>query len=142
MDSGAEEVALPPRGLLRGLLAGGETVELTVRSESMAPRIQPGDQVRVVATHRVLPGDVVLLQRDTMAVIHRVILPWPRLLTKGDALVRWDSPGRREDVLGRVVAAERNGAWQSLPRFPRTLPALAAAVARPPLAVMRKRMLR
>ena len=76
-------------------------------SSSMAPLIQPGDEVRLVPPDagRVQRGALVAFRRDGALVVHRVLSRTPDgLVTKGDALPDTDAPVEWRDLIGRVTA--------------------------------------
>lgn len=130
--AGPRELALRAEAL-RGL-APGETARVAVSGRSMAPTLQPGDSLRVRrlepsgckgragragrAGHPRL-GDLVVVElRDAEAPHRRAGLVVHRLLwlggdvarTRGDGSGLMDPPVRREDLIGVVVAVERDGA--------------------------------
>ncbi len=80
-----------------------------VTSTSMAPVARPGDAFVIVPLgRRPTFGDVVAVVAGSRAVVHRVVGRRGALyLTKGDASPYFDSPARREDVLGLVRALEK-----------------------------------
>jgi hypothetical protein len=89
---------------------GNQQFRLRVTGGSMAPLLRSGDHVIAV---RVPPddlcrGDLVVLQRDSELVTHRLIFHeksegW---YTKGDNRAYPDPPVQEDAILGRVVAAE------------------------------------
>jgi signal peptidase I len=108
-------VAANLQPLLRQQLACG-AVRLTVRTGSMAPFLQPGDQVLVqaAAPTSLRRGDILLLATSTQPLLHRLLaVAWGSsgalLCTKGDAAPTCDPPFACSQLLGRVVAVERCG---------------------------------
>ena len=97
------------------LRASGE-VRLTAFGSSMVPSIFPGDvlTIRRQQSSSVRCGDVVLCTRGDRFVVHRVVrelstsstVGW---VTRGDALDRDDPPVAEGELLGRVIAIERDG---------------------------------
>jgi len=102
--------------LLKELLAAGRQMTLTVSSDSMAPLLRPGDQVVVtpVSLDLLTPGDVVTMTAVPDLLTHRF---WglspdgsPRLLTRGDRPLTFDSPRPVSDLIGRIYLRRRDGA--------------------------------
>jgi hypothetical protein len=82
-----------------------------VASTSMAPVARPGDAFVIAPPPGRGPtfGDVVAVVAGSRAVVHRVVGRRRGLyLTKGDASPHFDSPARREDVLGLARAVEKS----------------------------------
>lgn len=95
---------------LLNALPEGAQARLRVVSSSMAPWLQPGDEVTLLRLplSRLRCGDLVVVQRSADFVTHRLILVksgW--VYTKGDRLPGLDAPASPEQVLGRVVAIQR-----------------------------------
>jgi len=81
-------------------------------SSSMAPLIQPGDQLRLGALDpaSARPGMIVAFRRDGTLIVHRVLGATPAgLVTKGDALVDADAPVSAREIVARVVAIRSPG---------------------------------
>ncbi len=96
------------------ILGRGDRLRFRVHGCSMTPFIRDGDLVEVepVSAEDVALGDVLFLrdERGTL-MVHRAIgrlhsAEGVRILPKGDALARPDSPVDAGQVLGRVVALE------------------------------------
>jgi hypothetical protein len=93
--------------------------ESAVRGSSMASAIPAGARIRVRpgegSSCRI--GDVVFYLSDGGYVVHRVVYRPPPssdgdyLLTEGDARFAPDPPVPCRQVLGTVVAVQRNGQW-------------------------------
>lgn len=84
------------------------TLRLSVRGNSMAPTLLPGDQVLVDTSQEFGVGDIVVAALAEGAyVVHRVVSVDKRLdriTTRGDAnLTGQVEVFGREDILGRVV---------------------------------------
>jgi signal peptidase I len=97
------------------LRASGE-LRLAALGSSMVPAIFPGDvlTIRTLNTNEILSGEVVLCARGDRFVVHRVVREAqasgePRWITRGDTLIVDDPPVTDRELLGRVVAIERNG---------------------------------
>lgn len=96
--------------LMRGDLAPGQTVLLTMRSGSMLPLLPVGARIEVaaVAGDACAVGDVVVFARGGKLVAHRLLLGWGHapggwFLERGDGT----SPVgfvRPQAILGRVTA--------------------------------------
>jgi len=92
------------------------SARLRVLGASMVPTLLPGDVLSVerAPLRDILPGEIAVFARDAYIVTHRVVArdgdsPAARLITRGDCARRADPPVRASDLLGRVVAVERNG---------------------------------
>jgi signal peptidase I len=100
-------------GLQIGRLAepSGKPLRMKVTSGSMSPLLRPGDFVHMqfASPESMRCGDVVVFILDQHLVTHRLIsVGRPSFCTKGDALHSADAPIDRSQLLGRVVAFERN----------------------------------
>jgi hypothetical protein len=80
----------------------------------MLPALRQGDEVTIAPlAGRV--GDVVLYSRGDCLVMHRVVAKLAhRIITKGDAVPRFDPSITDRDILGRAVFFERQGKKQPL----------------------------
>lgn len=102
--------------LLRQGLQNGRYATLTVTSNSMAPLIQKGDEVCIVATaaSRLQPGDIITMETPSGLLTHRF---WrlaaggseQRLYTRGSKPVAFDPPYAATTLVGRVFARQRHG---------------------------------
>lgn len=103
--------------LVRERAALGASLRFRVVSGSMAPLIQPGDEVVVtaVAAKALRPGDLVVAAAPGKPfVVHRLVAlrhqgdaAW--LVTRGDRSDMPDPPWPAESVIGRAVAVVRSG---------------------------------
>jgi len=78
----------------------------------MSPFIRNGDIVQVIPVKgKIHPGDIILYRSPHGGpIIHRVIQrDKESIITKGDSLSKPDQPLLPKQVLGRVVAVEKNG---------------------------------
>ena len=78
----------------------------------MLPTLRVGDMLNVEAARAsdVSPGDIVLCFQGGRFYTHRVVeRRGTRLITRGDANVRIDSPIAADECVGRVASAERDG---------------------------------
>lgn len=93
------------------LMAEGREVSFTPLGNSMLPFIRGGrDSVTLKANHDVKVGDMALVRIGGRYVLHRVIKADEKVLTlMGDGNIRGTEKCTRDDVLGTVVAIERNG---------------------------------
>ena len=117
------------------VLAREGEVWVSAASSSMAPLIQPGDELRLVLPDagRLCAGAVVAFRRSGELVVHRVIRRGPDgVQTRGDALPSDDSPVPWDRVIARVAAVRTQaGRRLELDRWPWPLIGRAlAAVAR------------
>lgn len=100
--------------LLRDALRQGKEPMLTVTSDSMAPLIRRGDQIRLAAAAPtdLQPGDIIVIGGRHELLTHRY---WGRLgdgpdaplLTRGDRPRDYDPPAPVDQLVGRVVARRR-----------------------------------
>jgi signal peptidase len=101
--------------ILADLLASGNTVRFTAPGGSMHPVIRHGDVLLVDPLDRpARAGDILLYLACGRPVAHRLIATapgkdGPALILKGDSAACPDLPVRSDQVLGRVVAVEREG---------------------------------
>jgi hypothetical protein len=103
----------------------GAPLESTIAGPSMLPTLPPGAQVRIEAAPWG-PGDVIAFAAGRGLVAHRVVgqgrgaraRAW--VVTRGDARVLCDPPGRVAHVAGRVAAwrAPGSAAWEPVPPAP------------------------
>jgi len=91
-------------------------VRSVVRGASMIPTMLPGDVVivRRETARTARPGDVMLFFRDGLFCAHRLVDKTQegeqvRLIARGDALGKNDSPFAGKELLGRVTAVVRRG---------------------------------
>lgn len=105
----------------------GEQRWVTASGSSMEPTIRHGDRMLVhFGTAGVQPGSVIVFSQRDMLLAHRVLRILSVTLedetgrvvrrygTKGDNALSFDGLIAEEDVLGRVLAVERNGQAMSL----------------------------
>lgn len=93
-------------------------LRLRVGGSSMLPAIRPGDILEVHARRArdITPGSVVLFERAGRLFAHRVVRnEGGALVTRGDTLPHADAAIGEAELLGEVIAVERNGR----PRTPR-----------------------
>ena len=94
--------------------AAGETgpVRLTVTGDSMRPLLRVGDGVVVqpIDPHALQPGEVIVVQRGGDWITHRLVAVdkhgWH---THGDNTRYGDEAASTSQIMGRVIAIERNG---------------------------------
>ena len=102
-------------------------VRLRVMGTSMVPSILPGDFVTIqrASPKEISRGEVVLFLRNGLLIIHRVMdqhiaaggerAGEPRLITRGDRVLRNDPPVSSHELLGRVVSIERGSRKMEIP---------------------------
>jgi len=98
--------------IAQGVLSRGKTFKFKAKGGSMSPFIRNGDVVEVVPVKgKVNFGDVILYHSSYgNPIIHRVIQGnKENIITKGDSVSNFDQPILSKQVLGRVVAVEKNG---------------------------------
>ncbi len=96
------------------VLGRGRILRFKAKGGSMSPFIRNGDVVEVVpAKGKINLGDIILYRSSYgNPVVHRVIQRNKEsIITKGDSVPSSDEPILSEQVLGRVVAVEKNG-WR------------------------------
>ena len=105
--------------LLRDILARGRGVKFRARGYSMSPFIKDGDILTVSPLRARRPGfgDVLVFTHPQtgMLVVHRVVgVRSGSCLARGDS--NWEVDGWVPDknILGRVIAIERNGRPKTL----------------------------
>jgi hypothetical protein len=104
----------PKVGLAAEVLRDCGRVRLQAWGTSMLPSVWPGDLLTIqsVAHDEVVPGDIVLVLRDSRFLIHRLIerrqdqgcISW---IIRGDAVPRNDPPAGASELLGRVTGIRR-----------------------------------
>ena len=109
----------PPHSVIKATLdvwgQAGEQHLVPIAGHSMRPSIHDGD--RVLVAHGwagVRRGDVVVFRQAGKLVAHRVVritdgAAGPTFLTKGDNTPRFDPPLSAGEIVGRVLAVERDG---------------------------------
>ena len=107
------------------ILSQGSSLCFRGRGWSMYPTIRDGDfvEVRPTSITDLGVGDVILCNRAGCVIVHRLVARWQRngrgmLITKGDAVPHLDPPLSAGDVVGKVVAIERDGKRVDLEAFP------------------------
>jgi len=88
------------------------TVRLTVTGDSMRPLLRVGDGVVVqpVDPLALQPGDVIVVQRGGEWITHRLVAVDERgWHTHGDNTRYGDEAASAAQIMGRVIAIERNG---------------------------------
>jgi len=109
--------------LLREALARGEPVTLAVSSDSMEPLLRRGDRVVVApaVAADLEPGDIVTLHHGapggsllTHRYYGRIAGDPAFLVTRGDRVIRFDTPVTAGRLLGRAVIRLRGGRALSL----------------------------
>jgi hypothetical protein len=104
---------------LMGRAGRGGTVR--VRGHSMRPTLSPGEVLAVrFSPDEIRRGDLLLFRQADYLVVHRFLGPARTregrscLRTRGDALIALDPPLDRANVIGTVVAVQRDGEWIGL----------------------------
>ena len=104
------------------------SLQLLVSGSSMVPALRPGDVLHVNHSEvgNLVEGDIVVFRRAGRLIAHRAMSTPSKsgrglLVTQGDRVNRKDAPIVGPELLGRVVAIERNGERTSpRPRFGRS----------------------
>ena len=103
-------------GVIEEALATGTTVRLRAEGTSMYPTIRDGEAISIAAVSpdEVVRGDVLLCRHDTRVLAHRVVGVTTHgagrvFQLRGDAKAGCDSPVGADDVVGQVIAVQRNG---------------------------------
>ena len=93
----------------------GQQNTVPVSGRSMLPLLESGDQLKVQhGQNHVGVGDVITFYKDDMFVAHRIIKIKKKqnrhvIISKGDNAPQFDSPLRLQEIVGRVIAVERDG---------------------------------
>jgi signal peptidase len=92
------------------------SLQLLVRGSSMVPAVRPGDVLHVKHSEvaDLSKGDIVVFRRAGRLIAHRAVRAPGKfgkglLVTQGDRVQRKDAPISGSELLGRVLAIERNG---------------------------------
>lgn len=104
-------------GLSRDILKKGRSVRFQAKGWSMHPFVQDGDFITVspVEDSSIKTGDVVFYSTaEDRIIVHRVIRKYQKdgrvtMLIKGDATSGPSEKVNAENILGKVVAIERDG---------------------------------
>ena len=104
------------RDLAVEVLRTSGRMRLAARGYSMLPSLWPGDVLTIQATglDQVAPADIVLSWRDGEFSMHRVLRRAQVngetcLVTRGDSMQQEDLPVVSSELLGKLVAIERDG---------------------------------
>lgn len=106
-----------------GMLRNGERLTVTITGSCMAPQLRKGQRLVVQKQQRYLAGDIlVFAETGGELLVHRYLGPAPggRLMTKADAGTKIDVLIFREQVLGRVLTANKIIVKVSVARRART----------------------
>ena len=97
-------------------LATGATVRFRAHGTSMSPTIRDGETISIAAVSpdEVVRGDVLLCRHDKRVLAHRVVGVTAHgagrvFELRGDAKAGRDTPVGADDVVGQVIAVQRNG---------------------------------
>jgi signal peptidase I len=125
--SGASPSSLPDYVLEATLDAWGQAGErhtISISGHSMVPAIHDGDRVLVAhGCAGVRRGDVVVFRLDGLLIAHRVLhvkdgADGKKFVTKGDNAGQVDPHVSPREIVGQVLAIERDGQHISLQTFP------------------------
>ena len=125
--SGASRSSLPDYVLEAALDAWGQAGErhtISISGHSMVPAIHDGDRVLVAhGCAGVRRGDVVVFRLDGLLIAHRVLHikdgdDGQKFVTKGDNAGQVDPHVSPREIVGQVLAIERDGQHISLQTFP------------------------
>ena len=114
------------------LLRRGNSICFRADGQSMQPTIRPGEVITVepVVPSQIKRGDIVLYRAATGIIAHRVVRikrkrrstqssllsPHSSFVLRGDASRACDEPVAAGQVLGKVIAVERDGRSMVLDR--------------------------
>jgi signal peptidase I len=103
-------------GVVEEALAKGTTVRFRAQGTSMSPTIRDGEAISIAAVSpdEVVRGDVLLCRHDKRVLAHRVVGVTTHgagrvFELRGDAKAGSDTPVGADDVVGQVIAVQRNG---------------------------------
>ena len=97
------------------LLSRGYWVRFRAEGASMRPTIRGGETITIEPVSEIKMGDIALYRADRGLIAHRVVGIWngndeaPVFLTRGEAASSTEEAVEEQQVLGKVVAVERNG---------------------------------
>jgi Peptidase family C25 len=97
------------------LLSRGYRVRFRAEGASMRPTIRGGEKITVEPVSEVKLGDIALFRAERGLIAHRVvgiqkgIGKAPVFLTRGEAGGSYEEAVQEQQILGKVVAVERNG---------------------------------
>ena len=112
-----DTLALTDLPELSDLLLISGKVRLRIASGSMAPTLQPGDEivVRPVPLEQIWVGDLILFTHQGQLVCHRLVeMSAGAMLTRGDAASSAGERIARDQVLGKVVRIRKRTVWVGL----------------------------
>jgi signal peptidase I len=120
--------------IVEGILRDGHSVRFRASGWSMHPTIRNGEIITVAPLGQlpIQTGEIVLYRRDRATIAHRVVRVQStadgssELIVRGDAADCCDRPTPIGQVIGRVLAVERN---QALVRLDLVHPHWSRAVA-------------
>jgi hypothetical protein len=101
--------------VVTGLLSHGYRVRFRAEGASMRPTIRGGETITVEPVSEVKMGDIALYLVERGLIAHRVVGirkrngKAPVFLTRGEAVGSSEETVQEQQVLGKVVAVERNG---------------------------------
>jgi len=119
----ADQVRLPRPILETALDAWGQTGKqhvIPISGDSMLPTIHDGDYALIShGSAGVRRGDVIVFRCEDTLIAHRVACiqdseDGPTFVTKGDNVSHFDLPLNAGEIVGRVLAVQRNGQSTSL----------------------------
>lgn len=97
------------------IVSKGNTVSLNISGNSMLPLLKAGrDRVLLgKVSSNLVKGDIVLYQRNNGEyILHRIIdIDSKGLYLSGDAQSVTEGPVNPEQVVAKVISAERKGKW-------------------------------
>jgi len=123
----ANRSSLPDYVLEAALAAWGQAGEqhtISISGKSMVPAIHDGDRVLVAhGCAGVRRGDVLVFRLDGLLIAHRVLCikdgaDGKKFVTKGDNAGQVDPHLSPREIVGQVLAIERDGQHISLQTFP------------------------
>ena len=107
------------------LLKEGHLLSMPAKGWSMHPALKDGDRITIkyLDPREMKIGDIIACKKpgEVNTLVHRLVKKWTRngrvyLVTKGDAALTfsYDPAISKEDILGKVVARERQGRMMRL----------------------------
>ena len=112
-----DTLALTDLPELSDLLLISGKVRLRIASGSMAPTLQPRDEivVRPVPLEQIRVGDLILFTHQGQLICHRLVeMSAGALLTRGDTASSAGQRIGRDQVLGKVVKIRKRTVWVGL----------------------------
>ncbi len=94
------------------LLNDDNIIKIKATGSSMLPLFKENDQfiIQKYAHSEFAIGDIVIFERDTILTAHRIThITKEHIITWGDFNLKPDAPIKIDQIIAKVISAERNG---------------------------------